>query len=43
MFLLSRLDGGMTIEEALDVAAMPRLDALRRLVQLVAVGALRLE
>jgi len=43
MFLLSRLDGGMTIEDALDVASMPRLDALRRLVQLVAVGALRLE
>jgi serine/threonine protein kinase len=43
MFLLSRLDGSMTIEDALDVASMPRLDALRRLVQLVAVGALRLE
>jgi serine/threonine-protein kinase len=43
MFLLSRLDGRMTIEDALDVASMPRLDALRRLVQLVTCGALRLE
>jgi serine/threonine protein kinase len=43
MFLLSRLDGGMAVEDALDVASMPRVDALRRLVQLVTCGALRLE
>jgi len=43
MFLLSRLDGRMTVEDALDVASMPRLDALRRLIQLVTCGALRLE
>jgi hypothetical protein len=43
MFLLSRLDGRMTVEDALDVASMPRLDAPRRLVQLVTCGALRLE
>jgi hypothetical protein len=41
-FLLSRLEGGVTVEEALDVAAMPRLDALRALVHLAASGAIRL-
>ena len=43
MFLLSRLDGGVAVEDALDVASMPRLEALRRLVQLARCGALRLE
>jgi len=42
-FLLSRLEPGMTMEEAIDVSAMPRLEAMRRLVQLVAGGTLRLE
>ena len=42
-FLLSRLDADMSVEEALDVSAMPRLETLRRLVQLVARGAVRLE
>jgi serine/threonine-protein kinase len=42
-FLLSRLDRGMTVEQALDVAAMPRLQALRGLVQLVNCGAVHTE
>jgi hypothetical protein len=41
-YLLSRLDVGMTVEEALDVASMPRLEALRRFAQLVHHGAVRL-
>ena len=41
-FLLSRLEGGVTVEEALDIAAMPRLDVLRSLVHLSASGAIRL-
>ena len=41
-FLLSRLEGGVTVEEAVDMAAMPRLQALRALVNLAASGAIRL-
>lgn len=37
-FLLSRLDGGLTFEEALDLSAMPRQDALRHLVTLLRTG-----
>jgi serine/threonine protein kinase len=31
VFLLSRIDGGLSVEDTLDVAAMPRLEALRLL------------
>ncbi|HEX7669557.1 MAG TPA: serine/threonine-protein kinase, partial [Polyangiaceae bacterium] len=41
-FLLSRLDAGTTIGDALDVAAMPRLEGLRRLVQLEALGVIEI-
>ena len=37
-FLLSRLEGGLTLEEILDVAALPRLQALRTLAGLVRRG-----
>jgi hypothetical protein len=37
-FLLSRLDGGLTFEEALDLSAMPRQEALRHLVSLMRAG-----
>ena len=37
-FLLSRLEGGLTLEEVLDVAALPRLQALRALAGLVRGG-----
>ncbi|MCC6996225.1 MAG: hypothetical protein IT370_16570 [Deltaproteobacteria bacterium] len=37
-FLLSRIDGALTIEEILDIAGMPRFDALRLLAQLVRKG-----
>ena len=37
-FLLSRLDGGVTFEEALDLSAMPRQEALRHLVNLLRTG-----
>jgi serine/threonine protein kinase len=40
-FLLSRIDEDMSVEEAIDVSAMPRLETLRTLVQLVRCGALR--
>ncbi len=39
VFLLSRLAPGMTVEEALDVASMPRTETLRRLAQLARCGA----
>jgi serine/threonine protein kinase len=42
-FLLSRIDDGMSVAEVLDVASVPRLEALRTLVRLVSCGALRLE
>ncbi len=34
-FLLSRIDGAMTVEDVLDVSGMPRLEALRGLALLV--------
>jgi hypothetical protein len=41
-FLLSLVDGVATLEELLDVCAMPRIDAMCLLAELVAVGLLRL-
>ncbi|HEY2748200.1 MAG TPA: hypothetical protein VGL86_26440 [Polyangia bacterium] len=38
-FLLSRLDGSMTVEDVLDVSGMPRLEALRTMALLVRRGA----
>lgn len=37
-FMLSRLEGGITFEEALDLAPVPRPQALRQLVQLLSAG-----
>lgn len=37
-FLLSRIDGALTVEDVLDVAGMPRLEALRGLALLVRHG-----
>lgn len=37
-FLLSRLDGGITFDEALDLTPMPRQQALRQLVTLLRAG-----
>jgi hypothetical protein len=41
-FLLSRVDGAHTLEELLDVSGMPRLEALKTLVELLDLGAIRL-
>lgn len=41
-FVLSRIDDGMTVNDLLDVASMPRDEALSWLAQLVACGAARL-
>ncbi len=41
-FILSRIDGAMTIEEMMDVAGMPRFEALRVLASLLRVKAIRL-
>ena len=38
-FLLSRIDGSMTVEDVLDVSGMPRLEALREMALLVRRGA----
>jgi len=40
-FLLSRIDGTLTIDEILDVSGMPRLEAYRHLCQLFLRGILR--
>ena len=40
-FLLSRVDGTLTIDEVLDVSGMPRLEAYRYLCQLYLRGILR--
>ncbi len=40
-FLLSRIDGALTLEEILDVSGMPRLEAYRYLCQLFLRGILR--
>lgn len=42
-FLLSRIDGSMTVEDVLDVSGMPRLEALRGLALLVRRGAVLLK
>ncbi len=42
-FLLSRVDGLSTVEEVLDVCGMPRLEALKTLVDLLERGAIRIE
>lgn len=41
-FLLSRVDGTHTIEDLLDLSGMSRLEALKILVELVDMGAIRL-
>lgn len=41
-FLLSRVDGTHTIEELVEVGGMPRVDALKTLVELRALGAITL-
>lgn len=41
-FLLSRIDGGNSIEELLDVCGMPRIEALKTLVELLDAGAIAL-
>ncbi|HUS29600.1 MAG TPA: hypothetical protein VMZ53_13900 [Kofleriaceae bacterium] len=40
-FLLSRIDGTLTVDELLDVSGMPRLEAYRHLCQLFLRGILR--
>jgi hypothetical protein len=37
-FLLSRLDGGVTVEEVLDLSPLPRRDTLRLLVEMLRDG-----
>ena len=40
-FLLSRVDGSLSLDEILDVSGMPRLEAFRYLCQLFLRGILR--
>ena len=40
-FLLSRIDGTLTVDELLDVSGMPRMEAYRHLCQLILRGILR--
>ena len=40
-FLLSRIDGTLTVDELLDVSGMPRMEAYRHLCQLMLRGILR--
>jgi hypothetical protein len=42
-FLLSRVDGMSSVEEVLDICGMPRLEALKTLVDLLDRGAIRVE
>lgn len=42
-FLLSRVDGRVTIEDLVDLAAMPRVDALRVLADAIARGLVTLD
>ncbi|HJL20219.1 MAG TPA: hypothetical protein RMH99_31420 [Sandaracinaceae bacterium LLY-WYZ-13_1] len=42
-FLLSRVDGVQSLEALIDVSGMPRLEALKTLVELLDVGAIRIE
>jgi hypothetical protein len=41
-FLLSRVDGQNSIDELVDISGMPKLEALKTLVELLDVGAIRL-
>ena len=41
-FLLSRVDGQNTVDELVDISGMPKLEALKTLVELLDVGAIRL-
>lgn len=41
-FLLSRVDGQNSIDELVDISGMPKLEALKTLVELLEVGAIRL-
>lgn len=40
-FLLSRVDGEHSVEQLVDVSGMPRLEALKTLVELLELGAIR--
>jgi hypothetical protein len=40
-FLLSRIDGTLSVDETLDVSGMPRLEAYRYLCQLLLRGIIR--
>ena len=40
-FLLSRIDGSLSVDEILDVAGMPRLEAYRHLCQLLLHGIIK--
>ena len=40
-YLLSRLEGGLSVGDALDLGPMPRLEALERLAELLAAGVVR--
>ncbi len=42
-FLLSRIDGHLTVEEALDLSPLPRMQTLRHLADLLRAGYLRLD
>ncbi len=42
-FMLSRLEGGLSVDEALDVSPLPRKDSLRVLVELMHAGHLTVE
>jgi hypothetical protein len=42
-FLLSRVDGVATVEEVLDMCGMPRLEALKTIVDLLERGAIRID
>ena len=42
-FLLSRIDGASTVDDLLDIAGMPRVDALRYLVEWVQQGHIALD
>jgi hypothetical protein len=42
-FLLSFIDGSMSIEEVLDVSSMPELDALRMMFELLEQGVIEIE
>ncbi len=42
-FLISRVDGGTTVEEVLDLSPLPRLASLRLLVALLKHGVMRID